>query len=498
MLHQMTRAAPTHDRQLTLLRMSRPIDYKTRHPLLTSVAGFAAALLTTGVTQAQELRLPAQATIGYESVRLPGGERMGLLGISELVQPAPGWWLGPAIYGAASGERGGLFTWGAEVQRRWPLHPQLTLAAGLYVGAGGGAAAPVGGGLMLRPHAELLWSFGGWSAGLGASNVRFPSGNISSSQLSLLVSSDHSASYAIPGHGIGVGRGVGVTRGGVTVQHYAQANAKGAMKTVGTRAAWRLNPSLEATLDVHGASGGGADGYAEIDAGLLALWPVVPRHLGLGVHAHLGLGGGGAVPTGGGTLAKLSAVGSMAVGHWTLSLESGRARAFDGAFNSRFTQVTVDTSFGESNAPLRDTSFGLTVQQWPRAQRKDKSQEGIGLLGFKLRRQFGDPWYFAAQAHSAATGSAGAFSIGLVGAGAAWRPAAAPQWRLGAEMMAGAAGGGGIDNGGGALGQVMAWAGRDLGTHSRVELGVGYVKSFRGKLDTPLVELAWTVDFGLR
>jgi hypothetical protein len=65
-------------------------------------------------------------------------------------------------------------------------------------------------------------------------------------------------------------------------------------------------------------------------------------------------------------------------------------------------------------------------------------------------------------------------------------------------MMAGAAGGGGIDNGGGALGQVMAWAGRDLGTHSRVELGVGYVKSFRGKLDTPLVELAWTVDFGLR
>jgi hypothetical protein len=58
----------------------------------------------------------------------------------------------------------------------------------LYVGGGGGAAAPVGSGLMLRPHVDLLADLGGWQAGLSASHVRFPDGAIRSTQLGLVVS----------------------------------------------------------------------------------------------------------------------------------------------------------------------------------------------------------------------------------------------------------------------------------------------------------------------
>ena len=45
-------------------------------------------------TRAQAL--PARVTVGFERLRLPGDERVGLLGASYVVELAPGWWLGPA------------------------------------------------------------------------------------------------------------------------------------------------------------------------------------------------------------------------------------------------------------------------------------------------------------------------------------------------------------------------------------------------------------------
>lgn len=85
---------------------------------------------------------PASALMNFERTRLPAGERMGLLGVAYVIELSPGWWVGPSLYGAATGRRGGLFTWGGEVQRRWRLSEHWGLAAGLYAGGGGGAAAP--------------------------------------------------------------------------------------------------------------------------------------------------------------------------------------------------------------------------------------------------------------------------------------------------------------------------------------------------------------------
>ena len=121
--------------------------------------------------------------------------------------------------------------------------------------------------------------------------------------------------------------------------------------------------------------------------------------------------------------------------------------------------------------PLRDTSAGFTVQRWQRAARKTGGDPGITVTGLKLRRNLGGPWFAGAQALGAATGGAGAFSVGLMGLGVATRPASAPGLRFGAELSAGAAGGGGIDNAvarcpGAGLGR----AGR--GRYGRVELGL--------------------------
>ena len=117
---------------------------------------FVCALLTAAAA-AQE-SIPIAARYGVERVRLPQGEHMGLAGATLLFGVGQDWSLGPSIYGAASGERGGFFVGGLEVQRRWTIAPRWALTTGLYAGGGGGAGAPVGGGLMWRPSVSLMRS----------------------------------------------------------------------------------------------------------------------------------------------------------------------------------------------------------------------------------------------------------------------------------------------------------------------------------------------------
>lgn len=442
--------------------------------------------------------LPARAVAGYERIELPDGEGMGLLRVSELVEFSPGWWAGASLYGAASGRRGGLFTWGAEVERRWRLGERLELGTTLYVGAGGGAAAPVGGGLMLRPSLVLDYGFGNWRAGVSASQVRFPSDSpIRSTQWGLHLAYDHEARYTAPGAASGDGGGIGMRRVGLLVGQYDAANAGGSAGLVGARLSWPLGDRLSATFDMLGAATGEADGFAEFTGGVLGLWPLWGP-LSVGGQVQVGLAGGGAVPTGPGPIGKASLAAALDFGDWRVLVQGGRVRAFDGDLASRFVQVAVDAAIGSETGPVRNTTAAFTVQRWQQAARKTGGEPGITTAGFKFRRDLGGPWYAAAQAHGAATGNAGAFSVGGIGAGFAWRPDAAPAWRAGAELLAGAAGGGGIDNGGGALLQGMVWGGRDVGRFSRVELGLGAVKSVKGELSTPMVELAWTLEFGLR
>ncbi len=483
--------------------------------LTSSAPGALAAETNSGTTHDDAPRiqaLPARVTVGFERLRLPGDEPLGLLSASYVVELAPGWWVGPALYGAATGRRGGLFTWGAEGERRWHLVDRWELVTGLYVGGGGGAGAPVGGGLMLRPHVDLILDFGGWATGISASQVRFPSGTIHSAQLGLLVTVEDSFAFTAPGHDrqrtafTGVG-GLGADRVDVTAGRYATGSSddKG-LGYAGMRLERQLNPWLSATLEAAGAATGGADGYAEVLGGVLALWPAGGEALQVGARAAVGLGGGGAVLIGGGPIARLALLGRLQWSRqFSVTLETGRARAFSGDFNTSYAQLSAGMKLGEpadeagSAAPLavvHDMEWSLSVQDYLHAQRKDGGSRGLSTLGLKFRRSIGDHLYLSGQAHSAITGGAGAYSVGLIGLGATLRFAPYTLWSAGAEAMVGAAGGGGVASRGGAIAEPMVWVGRDLGRYSRIKVGAGYVKSLRGGLSSPVVDLTWAAEFG--
>ena len=452
--------------------------------------------------------LPVRTTLGFERLRLQGDESLGLLGASYVAELTPGWWLGPALYGAATGRRGGLFTWGAEGQRRWRPANRWELVTGVYVGGGGGANAPVGGGLMLRPHADLMFDFGGWSGGVSASQVRFPSGTLQSTQLGWVVAVHDDLVFTPPGPSgrkvaFGGAGSPGSDRLNVLAGRYGSgAGNVASFATTGVRLDRVINPVWWGTVEASGAATGSADGYAEVLAGALALWPIGNESFRAGARAALGLGGGGSVATGGGSIAKLAMLGRVRVTD-TLSveMEAGRARAFSGAFNTNIAQLSLGmmlggAASGSTRTTVHDTEWSISVQDYARAQRKDGSARGLSAIGLKFRRQVNDYLYLSGQAHSAITGGAGAYSAGLMGPGTTTRIASSPHWSVGAEALLGAAGGGGVATRGGIVVQPMLWIGHDLGVFSRIKAGAGYLKSLRADLSTPVFDLTWAVAFG--
>lgn len=482
-----------------------------RRMLVAMVLCAAAAVAQATDEPLQVRTLPSSALVNLERVRLPDGEHMGLLGVGYVAELQPGWWLGPSVYGAATGHRGGLFTWGAEAQRRWRLGEHWGAVAGLYVGGGGGAAAPVGGGLMLRPHADLMIDFGGWQAGLGVSQVRFPSGQIGSTQLGFSLMVEDRFAYAPPGHaGTAVdfsGRGgIGADRMLPTVGRYSsRKDTGGSLGYVGLRLEQQATSSMSATLEAAGAASGGADGYMEALAGLSWQWPLFGPRLQVGARGAVGLAGGGAVATGGGPIGKAALTARWQfAGPYALNLEAGQAKAFNGNFSARFMQLSLAMPLDTRNGPmgtdglpqrrLSDMEWAFSVLRYQHAQRKDGTVRPMQLVGLAFNRALSPHLYLSGQAHSAITGGAGAYSVGLVGLGARTRFGQA--WSAGAEALVGAAGGGGVASQGGAVAQPMVWVAHDLGRYSRIKLQAGEIKSRHGDLSTPVAALTWSFEFG--
>lgn len=481
-----------------------------------AVAGTSAAAPDPEVADAAAPRVavhdravPTSTLLSFERTRLAGGERMGLMGATLLFGLAGDWWLGPAVYGAATGERGGWFVGGAELQRRWRLGDG-TLAAGLYVGAGGGNSVPMGGGLLLRPALSAWHPLGPLQVGLAWSALRAPAGTLASQQLALLLAWDgrfrhaEAARAGLGGQsreasGLGIDRLVGTaTRYGLRTPVHAgwQVDLVGARmerswpsSLAGSR--WRWG------LETAGAAGGSAGGYMEILAS--AGWDAPLGLPGLrgGARMALGLGGGGGVPTGGGAIGKLSLGVGLDLGpRVATGIELGRVQAADVATRGHTTQWWLALALepgpgadGLRRGRLARTEWTATAQHYRHAARRAGPARALDTIGLKIARPLGDRLYGTVQAHSAWAGDAGAYGVGLVGAGlvSGWQ---AEPWRAGAELLVGAAGGGNVASGGGAIVQGLGWLAFGIGDDLELRVGAGALRARREGLSTPILELA--------
>jgi hypothetical protein len=486
--------------------------------LATCVVAIAASLSARAVAaeaDASSVATPsAHARIGFERVKFPGDEKVGLLGTTYLVdvESVPGLSLGPAVYGAITGERGGFFTLGGEAAWRKRLVGPFGVELGMYAGGGGGSSAPQGGGLMLRPHLDLLADFGATAFGISLSRVKFPNGQIASTQWGLVFNiSDEFRSTradrldapvrAGGRSGIGFDRiqlvaGAYRPRSGSTL---LDGRPMPTIGYVGARGEQAIGRNGYWGVEANGATQSAVAGYAEFLGIVGAETELVRNSITAGARLAVGMGGGGGVPTGGGLLVKGSVYGLIRLSSdLGFSLEGGVTSAPQGELRALHVAAGAvwaldgPSSAGAPTLPVR-TEFGAGVERYDAARHTGASRAmSLGVL--RIDRLVTPNIYLSGQVHTAFAGNAGGFTSAFLGGG--WRQPLSERWNIGGELLAGVAGGGGVDSRG-AVGQAMLYAGTQLTPGVGLRLGVGRIESLRGPLGANVVGLTMTFTYGV-
>ncbi len=460
----------------------------------------------------EELRL--RTTLSAETLRLPQREALGLLGIATTAEFGP-WYLGPSLYGAARGERGGFFTFGLEGGLGGKLSPALPLAwrAGLFVGGGGGASAPQGGGLMLRPHLGVSTSIGALSLGAEVSHLRFPNGGIDSTQVALTLALPTRELWVTENAGglpfaSGVsweGRELGLAWSRVDPSATARTRSGGAQLPLDLATVALASDLAGPTFrffEVSGAFAGSSSGYAQALGGLGLRLPLAGA-LGLEARLGAGVGGGGDIDTGGGFLLSGEGLVTFRPGAWGLSAGLGILRAPAASFRSRTLTVRLSRRF-EVPLPSQDGEplvafdlsrwrMGSSLLTYRRAIRQNGTEGAIQVLNLRADRLQANGFYLSAEAGSAIVGGAGGYSTGLAGLG--WET---PRWarqQLFAEGAIGAGGGGGLRSGGGLLASLRAGWRLDLPQGLGLEASAGKVRAPRGDLASTTLGLGLHFHF---
>lgn len=478
---------------------------------------------TPGALRAQ----PAAFEASWTPVKLPTGDRMALAGFSYLVAMNEDWGVGPSVYGAARGKMGGLFTMGMTAQRRWRVGQHGHVAASLFAGAGGGVGSEqvrFGGGLMLRPELSYRVEFGSWYTGLALAHTRFPSGNVRGSSLSLVVGvTDGFFSFSPTDEGRRAApyrrTGLGIDEVLPTVGSYRPRHSSIGRDGLPTRAAiGKAGASLRQYItegswwgvEGAGASTGGNDGYMELLFSAGQDWALSAPKLRAGWHAGIGLGGGGNLDTGNGWIVKTGPTLRW-ISPWgpSLHLEAGLMGAPSGSFKSTYTRVAIglpldstarrDEVFTPTSGTVRSQALFFSYQHQPGLRMRDGRQEDIGHLQMLLTQELSEHAYATVRAGSAAWGSAGGYSVGLIGAGLQTSPVMKGRLNFGGGLLLGAAGGGSVAVSGGAAAQSELWAQWRFGEQKRTRLrmAVGQWRSLRGDTQsTSTFDLSLGYAFG--
>ena len=167
---------------------------------------------------------------------------------------------------------------------------------------------------------------------------------------------------------------------------------------------------------------------------------------------------------GGGLLAKASIHATLQLApDQGVEVEVGIAEAPQGSFRAAQGSIawvwTLDRAVGSASAAVTRTEFSAGIETF-RAARRDGTSRAITTDVLKVSR-FGSPHlYLSGQARSAIAGDAGGYSAGFFGVG--WYQPLHTRWYASAELLAGAAGGGGVETSGGVLLQPMVAVGYRL------------------------------------
>jgi len=467
----------------------------------------------------------------FEELRLPQDEKMGLMGGAFLYDINRWFAMGLGSYGAITGERGGFITLGIAAELKRVLNDHLDLNSGLFVGAGGGRGGFTlqGGGLMLRPHLGVSLKTGEWGdVGFGFSHVRFPNGNIRSTQPYLLYAFPfelyisqawidkptftQEADQALPAAEreiSAVYRRYQVPSGVATDGGKPQYSS---LDLMGVEWVLALENNLFLKLESEGAMGGRSNGYMQILVGggyRLKLSEATFAKIA----TQVGVAGGGSVSTGGGFIYDISlGLQQYVTDALYLGLSGGFVDAPDGRFKATSYSLQLGTRYGVpivQHEPKRLSSLSdyewrhlrlrVTHQTYIEGRstwRSHHADESVDLLGIQMDYFIGENIYLNGQGIGAYDGNAGGYMTGLWGLGYHLPISNTPVF-LDLEGLLGAAGGGGLDVAGGLVWQGNIGLGYRLSESLALIGSAGYMSAPKGNFRAKLFGLSLAYHFTL-
>ena len=443
---------------------------------------------------AQAQAAPIEFRYGVDVFAESQGTLDAFQSISVLREIGPGLHFGQTLYSAAAGDAGGLFVGGFELVKRWRIGEQTELEFGGFIGGGGGAALVSGDGLMTRAHIGLRRHlFGNFSGSFGVSYINISGSPVSTPALSFGLSRD--TDFAFRG-----GRGAGGVSSGRVVlavkpmvkQFHTSGNLKrsggplGTMSLVGFEAAFAASPNAlnETFIQATGAVAGDGEGYADIQIGYR--WKTSAHGLRAFAEVAAGFGGGGDVDTGGGLLATVGAgVAIPLFGGFEAELGAQATTALDGDLNALSPYLRASLKFGDHKRPYAtprhwQLSMGASLQQPNTGFRKPglTATASPVLVESSVDLFLSERVYFTGNAQTVAYGDAGGYAIGLLGLGYALP--LGERWTASIEGHLGAAGGGGIDTGGGLVAAGRLELDYAINDTLAISAGVGKMQTLRG------------------
>lgn len=469
---------------------------------------------------------PLRFRTSYEKLQMQGEPNLGMLGLGAdffIVDRLPNFYLSLNSYSAIVGKRPGLITFGTGLGYLQPLfNSPLALDAGIYVGGGGGADAPDGGGLITRGHVNLNYRIKNVSVFGGYSRLDFPTGAMGSHQVhvGLALSSVFRTAHPVlnrvsaqPASSETVQTEkerfiVSPFRATIAGQNYLG----GDIYLLGVELDQFFHQHWYAALKLHGAVAGGIDGYMSYLVGLGYEYPLLRDRLLFNTQLVAGPSGGGTVNTGGGGIVQGS-LGLRAGLGSSYDLKAGLGYTYSprGTFHGTFLEVGVGKSFQFissreiSERPytldaadlLHKFGFEIMNRTYFSPDLTNKSGQPydrtFNLLGFRFSKRFHPNFDFLGATYWAYQGSYGAYAEGLLGLG--YRQGIGAGWEFGAQLLGGAAGGGDIDLGDGLVFQYSAGLTRKLGTQWDIGLGVGQMQGIKGNFRPIFTDIGFGYRF---
>jgi len=455
------------------------------------------------VGRAGESGTPYSLKAAYESLSLPAGESMGMLGFGAERRFNDYFSGGVGAWTAVRGARGGFITIGLQGSACLPVSGPVGVEAGAFVGGGGGrgGATLSGGGLMVRGYLGVFDDLSELGRiGAGVSYVSFPNGGSIHSVQPVVFYSIPFGSASRQFDGLAYERNsLAVVSKWVKVRSGVR-NLSGHVQDDFTLLGveWRsyFDDSVFVRFETEGAAGGGSTGYMQILVGPGLQIPLSDR-LWIDGSVAFGGGGGGDVDTGGGFLVDATGDLRCALGD-DLFASAGVSwmKATSGSLKGFCPSLEIGGTFGKQSRPKEKLPVRVRMvsQRYFNGSdgwRTHNADQDVDNLGVQFD-YFPVPWgYLTGQALAAYDGNAGAYMIGLLGGGL-HQQVVGPMF-VEAEGLVGAAGGGGLAMGSGLAWQLNGAVGVQVSNDVALIITAGRLDAVNGPFKADVIGLSLAV-----